>query len=75
MRYTIYEVEYSCSPGGIDKWEIATNEGNFVAGNFDTARSAFDYLIDNRPADKLKIKVLSLEWWRNKEKREGNTNE
>jgi len=24
----IYEVEYSCSPGGIDKWEIAEVGGD-----------------------------------------------
>ena len=27
----IYEVEYSCSPGGIDCWEISERDGDFFA--------------------------------------------
>lgn len=64
MTYLIYEVEYSCSPSGVDKWEIAKSNGDFIAGDFDTARSAFDYLVDNTPADQLlHLEVRSLEWW------------
>ena len=68
MTYIIYEVDYSCSPGGVNCWEISNNNGDFITGGFDTARSAFDYLIENIPPNKrIRLEVHSLAWWHEKE--------
>jgi len=42
----IYEVEYSCSPGGVDKWEIEEEGGDYFKAPFDTADA--NYARSNR---------------------------
>jgi hypothetical protein len=63
----IYEVEYSCSPGGVDKWEIQEREGDFFQGNFDNAEEAISYALYKFGAQELNLNVKSLEWYNREE--------
>ena len=64
----IYEVEYSCSPGGVDKWEIQEREGDFFQGDFDTAEDAISYALLKFDGKEINLNVKSLESMRSQEK-------
>lgn len=64
----IYEVEYSCSPGGVDKWEIQEREGDFFQGDFDTAKNAISYALLKFDGEELNFNIKSLESMRFEEK-------
>jgi hypothetical protein len=64
----IYEVEYSCSPGGIDKWEIQERGGDFFQGDFDTAENAISYALLKFDGEELNFNIKSLESMRFEEK-------
>jgi hypothetical protein len=64
----IYEVEYSCSPGGVDKWEIQEREGDFFQGDFDTAENAISYALLKFDGEELNFNIKSLESMRFEEK-------
>jgi hypothetical protein len=64
----IYEVEYSCSPGGVDKWEIQEREGDFFQGDFDTAENAISYALLKFNGEELNFNIKSLESMRSEEK-------
>jgi hypothetical protein len=64
MTHTIeiYEMNYACSPGGVDCWE-ATIQGygtSTTVSDFKTAGDALNYVIDKYPNDLLELKVTSL---------------
>jgi hypothetical protein len=63
----IYEVEYSCSPGGVDKWEIQEREGEFFQGDFDTAEDAISYALLKFEGVELNINIKSLKWYHSQE--------
>ena len=65
----IYEMEYSCSPGGVDCWEVnieyRDNDSLVYApgrcvSDFKTAGEALTWLLDQYPAQMLKLTVTSL---------------
>jgi len=64
----IYEVEYSCSPGGVDKWEMKEREGEFFQGDFDTAENAISYALREFDGEELNFNIKSLELMRSEEK-------
>ena len=64
----IYEVEYSCSPGGVDKWEIQERGGDFFQGDFDTAENAISYALLKFDGEELNFNIKSLESMRFEEK-------
>lgn len=66
---TLMEVEYSCSPGGEDRWEIYS-QNDFIAGDFPTATGAFDYLLKQYAGKKIHLTIKSLEWYHNNEREE-----
>ena len=59
----IYEVEYSCSPGGIDKWEIEEEGSDNLLGSFDTAEEAISYALIDFKGQELNLNIKSLEWY------------
>ena len=63
----IYEVEYSCSPGGVDKWEIQERGGDFFQGDFDTAENAISYALLKFDGEELNFNIKSLESMRSEE--------
>jgi hypothetical protein len=71
----IYEMEYSCSPGGIDKWEIEERDGNFFQGDFDTAEDAISYALLKFDGEELNLNIKSLKWYHKQEEEEENKEE
>lgn len=59
----IYEVEYSCSPGGVDKWEIEEEGKDDLLGSFDTAEEAISYALMDFKGQELNLNIKSLEWY------------
>lgn len=62
LNVEIYEMEYSCSPGGIDCWE-ATIQGygeSSTASDFKTAGEALNWVLDRYPDEMLELTVSSL---------------
>jgi hypothetical protein len=62
LNVEIYEMEYSCSPGGIDCWE-ATIQGygeSSTASDFKTAGEALNWVLDRYPDQMLELTVSSL---------------
>ena len=61
-QVTIYEMEYSCSPGGIDCWEATINGygTSSTASDFKTAGEALNWVLDRYPDEMLELTVVSL---------------
>ena len=56
-------MEYSCSPGGIDCWEIEVKESLGYTTNytdFKTAGDALNYLINLYPDQYINVDITSL---------------
>ena len=62
LKASIYEVEYSVSPGGIDCWEVEIDDygSSRHVSDFDTAGKALDYLISQYPGRIVEVDVTSL---------------
>ena len=65
----IYEVEYSVSPGGVDKWEIQEREGDFFQGDFDTAEDAISYALLKFEGKQLNLNIKSLKTFHSEDKK------
>ena len=76
LMVDVYEIEYSCSPGGIDKWEISVySENDDVAQHyfdFDTAGAAVEFVLDKYPTSEIQFIVKSLEWYHANEEFDDN---
>ena len=63
----IYEIEYSCSPGGVDCFAVEVGEfgGPDFAyrEDFESAPDALAWLISNYPATQLNVTVQTLAWY------------
>ena len=62
LNVEIYEMNYSCSPGGIDCWEV-TIQGyghSTTTSDFKTAGDALNYVIDKHPSEVLELSVTSF---------------
>ena len=65
LNVEIYEVNYACSPGGVDCWE-ATIQGygtSTTLSDFKTAGDALNYVLDKYPNQELDLNVKSLNWY------------
>lgn len=61
IKAQVYQMEYSCSPGGEDCWEIDVN--NYCYSDFKTAGDAIHFLLDKYPYKELQLTVQSLNWY------------
>ena len=61
-QVAIYEMEYSCSPGGVDCWEATINGygTSSTASDFNTAGEALQWVLDRYPDEMLELTVVSL---------------
>ncbi len=65
LNVEIYEMNYACSPGGVDCWE-ATIQGygtSTTLSDFKTAGDALNYVLDKYPNQELDLNVKSLNWY------------
>ena len=62
QQVAIYEMEYPCSPGGIDCWEATINGygTSSTASDFKTAGEALNWVLDRYPDEMLELTVVSL---------------
>lgn len=70
MDINIYEVEYSCSPCGVDKWEMEERDGDFFQGNFDTAEDAISFALLKYDGQEININIKSLKWYHSQQEEE-----
>ena len=69
MRFTIYEINYSVSPGGKDCWAVEVESGKgvrsrlFYREGFNSAGQALDFLLEQYPERALEVSVKSLSWY------------
>ena len=56
----IYEVEYSCSPGGVDKWEVQERGGEFFQGDFDTAGDAISFALSKFGSEEINLNIKNI---------------
>jgi hypothetical protein len=61
LNVEIYEMDYSCSPGGVNCWEVSIDE--WCVSDFKTAGAAIQYVLDKYPYDELNLNVKSLNWY------------
>lgn len=62
MKATLYEIEYSVSPGGIDQWalEVRLGVGMSSYNEFNTPSEAIAYLLDKHGSDEIQLNIQSL---------------
>ena len=62
QQVAIYEMNYSCSPGGVDCWEVTINGygTSTTASDFKTAGKALNWVLDRYPDEVLELTVMSL---------------
>jgi len=62
LTVEIYEMNYACSPGGVDCWEATIQEygTSTTVSDFKTAGKALNYVIDKYPNEVLNLTVMSL---------------
>jgi len=61
LNVEIYEMDYSCSPGGVNCWEVSIDE--WYTSDFKTAGDALNYVLDKYPNQELELNVKSLNWY------------
>jgi hypothetical protein len=57
---TLSQIEYSCSPGGIDTWELYSVTGNLL-GEWVDIKNAINYIYEEFSEHKIKLEINSLE--------------
>lgn len=63
MNVELFEINYSCSPGGIDCWEATayTSLGrSTVYSDYKTAGDAINDLLSKYPGEKFDVEIVSL---------------
>ncbi len=62
QQVAIYEMNYSCSPGGVDSWEVTINGygESTTASDFKTAGEALDWVVDRYAGEMLELTVISI---------------
>lgn len=73
LKVEINEINYSCSPGGVDQWEmnvylprplkgINAKEVAYFGG-FNTLNEALEFVMNHYPTRELDVNIKSLEWY------------
>ena len=62
LNVELYEMNYACSPGGVDCWEATINGygTSSTASDFNTAGEALQWVLDMYPDEMLELTVVSL---------------
>ena len=61
LNVEIYEMDYSCSPGGVNCWEVSVDD--WCVSDFRIAGDALQYVLDKYPYHELNLNVKSLNWY------------
>jgi hypothetical protein len=63
MKLTIYEINYSVSPGGKDCWAVSSEDTQWHEEGFDSAGQALECALRLYPDEVLEVEVKSLSWY------------
>jgi hypothetical protein len=65
MNIEMYEIEYSCSPGGEDMWvvDVMDSIGHSTYKEFYSPSSALKWLLAKYPDKELNLTIRSLAWY------------
>ena len=65
----IRQIEYSCSPGGVDEWELYSLGENFLYSS-KNLNEVMDYVMKNFSDYRIELEIKSLNWWHIQQGRE-----
>ena len=73
LEVYLSEIDYSCSPGGINQWEMLVRLPRPLKGinsketayfsEFDTLNDALEFLMKHYPKREINVNIKSLEWY------------
>jgi len=65
MNADLYEIDYSCSPGGINMWalDIKHSIGNSSYAEFRTPAQALGWMLKRYPESEIDLNVRSIGWY------------
>ena len=71
LRFTIREIEYSCSPGGVDTWELYSLGEDLLKSSENL--SELVQWVTNKYSDyEIDLNIKSLNWWHKEQEKEAN---
>ena len=62
IHLQVREIEYSCSPGGVNTWELYSISENLIYSN-ENFEDIMKYILKNFGEYRLNLEIRSLEWW------------
>lgn len=62
IHLQVREIEYSCSPGGIDTWELYSTSENLIYSS-ENFEDIMKYIFKNFGEYRINLEIKSLEWW------------
>jgi len=62
LHLQVREIEYSCSPGGIDTWELYSTSENLIYSS-ENLDDIMKYIFKNFGERRINLEIRSLEWW------------
>jgi hypothetical protein len=65
MNVELYEIEYSCSPGGVDMWAVDVRDsiGHSIYQEFRSSSSALKWLLNKYPDKEINLTIRSIAWF------------
>jgi hypothetical protein len=66
INLNLSQVEYSCSPGGVDTWELYDINGNCL-GDWIDIKDAMQFIYEQFKESKILLEINTLENWHNQE--------
>ena len=70
LHLQVREIEYSCSPGGIDTWELYSSGSENLIYSNENLEDIMKYIFKNFKERRINLEIRSLEWWRKNEEAE-----
>jgi hypothetical protein len=66
INLNLSQIEYSCSPGGVDTWELYSISGNCL-GDWIDIKDAMQFIYEQFKESKIVLEINTLENWHNQE--------
>jgi hypothetical protein len=65
MNAELYEIDYSCSPGGINMWGLDIRDSLYHSSyaEFRNPAQALNWMLKRYPASEINLSVRSLDWY------------
>ena len=73
IHLSLIQIEYSCSPGGVDTWELYSISDNFIYSH-ENINEVMKYIFQQFPEHQYSLQIKPLKWWHNQVKLEEVSN-